>query len=420
MGFPFLAAKRLASIECIAQKLTTPVSVVVPVFNHPKELQRCVESILFHTRIPFDLILIDDCSPDPAIEAVLEKYRACDAVRVLCNARNEGFVRSANAGIRATSHDVVLLNSDTEVTPRWLQKLTVAAYSDSKVATVTPFSNAAGAFSVPEIGINAPIPFPFTVLKMARLIERLSDYVYPQVPTGNGFCMYIKRQTLDEIGEFDEENFGRGYGEENDFCMRALKAGWRHIIDDSLFIYHRGNSSFGQEKQTLLHRHRETLNRLYPEYTGLVDEFISSPSINALRSRIGDRLKNGAPDLCLDKARLLLLLDQDSGAAPMTNADLLSRFSDTHQCFLLASNGTEMTLSAWEGDQSVEKQRWQIPGSPSAKNHGNVAADQICFQILTTLGIDLVHIRDPFKHSFDAPLLCRQLGIPVVLDGGGS
>ena len=103
----------------------------------------------------------------------------------------------------------------------------------------------------------------------------------------------------------------------------------------------------------------------------------------------------------------------------MTNADLLSGFSDTHQCFLFASTVTEMTLSAWEDDQSVEKQRWRIPGSSSAKNRGNAAAGQIYFQVLTTLGIDLVHIRDLFKHSFDALLLCRQLGIPVVLDGGG-
>ncbi len=194
-------------IDRITAALTAPVSIVVPVYNSPEELQRCVDSVFLHTKTPFELILVDDCSPDPAIGVLLEKYKAANAVRVLRNPINLGFVRSANAGMRASQQDVVLLNSDTEVTPRWLQKLTIAAYSDPKVATVTPFSNAAGAFSVPEIGVDAPIPFPFTILKMARLTERLSSHAYPWVPTGNGFCMFIKRQVLAEIGDFDEAEF---------------------------------------------------------------------------------------------------------------------------------------------------------------------------------------------------------------------
>ena len=285
------------SIDRITAHLTAPVSIVVPVYNSPEKLQRCVDSVLFYTKTPFELILIDDCSPDPAIGALLEKYKADNAVRVLRNPINQGFVRSANAGMQASRHDVVLLNSDTEVSPRWLQKLTIAAYSGPKVATVTPFSNAAGAFSVPEIGVDAPIPFPFTVLKMARLTERLSSYTYPEVPTGNGFCMYIRRSVIDQIGGFEEEHFGRGYGEENDFCMRASKAGWRHIIDDSLFVYHRGGSSFKGERERLLKKNRATLDRLHPDYTGLVREFTTSSKINPLRSAIGERLRTGASDL---------------------------------------------------------------------------------------------------------------------------
>lgn len=99
----------------------------------------------------------------------------------------------------------------------------------------------------------------------------------------------------------------------------------------------------------------------------------------------------------------------------MTNADLVSQLSGTHQCFMLTSTGLEMILSAWENDRSVEKQRWKLTGPWSAKNYCNAAARKVYFQVLTGLGIDLVHIRHLFKHSFDAPLLCRQLGIPVVL-----
>jgi len=403
------------SIERITHQLTTPVSIVIPIYNNPDELRRCLESVLLHTHTPFELILVDDCSPDPAIGSILETYATHGAIRVIRSPVNQGFVRSANLGLQATQRDVVLLNSDTEVTPRWLQKLTIAAYSDLKIATVTPFSNAAGAFSVPQIGVNAPIPFPFTVLKIARLTERVSSRVYPGVPTGNGFCMYIKREALNQVGGFDEENFGRGYGEENDFCMRATKAGWRHIIDDSLLVYHRGNSSFGEEKQALLKENRQTLDRLHPTYTGLVREFTNSPEINAIRASIGERLARDAFDLQLEKPRMLFILQEGGGGVPMTNTDLVSKISATHECYLLSSTGSQMILRAWENGQLVDKKRWSLPGVWSAKDHSNPAAQRIYFEVLTGLGIDLVHIRHLFKHSFDAPFICKQLGIPVVL-----
>jgi GT2 family glycosyltransferase/glycosyltransferase involved in cell wall biosynthesis len=403
------------SIDRITDQLTKIVSIVIPVYAGPEDLRRCIDSVLLYTNTPFQLTLIDDCSPDPAIGALLESYKAHSSFRIIRNPVNQGFVRSANTGMRATQRDVVLLNSDTEVTPHWLRKLKMAAYSDAKVATVTPFSNAAGAFSVPEVGVNAPIPFPFTPLKMARLTERLSSCAYPEVPTGNGFCMYIKRAVLEEVGFFDEQNFGRGYGEENDFCMRARKAGWRNVIDDSLFIYHRGNSSFGEEKQALLQMNRPTLDRLHPTYTGLVREFTSSPAINLIRARIGERLAKGASDLHLEKPRLLFILHEGSGGVPMTNADLISKISETHQCFLLTSTGPQMILRAWEDGQAVEKEKWKLEGVWSARNYSDPVVRRIYLQVLAGLGIDLVHIRHLFKHSFDAPFLCKQLGIPVVL-----
>ncbi|HEY4282549.1 MAG TPA: glycosyltransferase, partial [Chthoniobacterales bacterium] len=414
---PFVGLREFdnQSVERITHRLAEIVSIVIPIYNSPEELRRCLESVFLHTRTPFELILVDDCSPDPAIATVLATYETRSEVRVIRSSTNQGFVRSANIGLQATQNDVVLLNSDTEVTPGWLQKLTIAAYSNPKIATVTPFSNAAGAFSVPKMGVNAPIPFPFTVVKMGRLTERVSSRAYPDVPTGNGFCMFIKREALEQIGLFDEENFGRGYAEENDFCMRARKRGWRHIIDDSLFIYHQGSSSFGEEKQALLKQNRETLDRIHPEYTGLVREFTNSADINALRACIGDQLKDGAMDLEPNKPRVLVILHEGGGGVPVTHEDLARRIGDTHQCFELTSTGSELILRAWQGCRAVEKQRWKLPGKWSAKNYRNEAARRVYFQVLTGLGIDLVHIHHLFKHSFDPPRLCRQLGIPVVL-----
>ena len=71
------------------------------------------------------------------------------------------------------------------------------------------------------------------------------------IPTGVGFCMYIRRACLDEIGLFDAETFGRGYGEENDFCMRAAAAGWRNVLAGDVFVYHEGAVSFSGERLAL-------------------------------------------------------------------------------------------------------------------------------------------------------------------------
>ena len=402
------------SMERIIAQLANPVSIVVPVYNGVEQVRGCVESILAETRTPFELILVDDASSDPAVADLLSNYALHGAIRVLRNQSNQGFVHSANVGMMASRHDVVLLNSDTEVSPRWLAKLIIAAYSNPKIATVTPFSNAAGAFSVPEIGVNAPIPFTFNRLKMARLTERVSSRIYPDVPTGNGFCIYIKRAVLDEMGYFDEENFGRGYGEENDFCMRARKRGWRHIIDDSLFIYHRGNSSFGEEKQKLLDQHCQTMNQLHPEYPALVRKFTRSPEINAMRDRIGGALKNGAISLELGKARLLVIRYEASSGVPMINANLVRGFDDTHQCFLLTSTDSEMILRAWQEGCAIEQQRWQLAGKWLARNCQHELVRRIYFQVITGLGTDLVHISRLFKHASVASDLCGPLGIPVV------
>ena len=117
-----------------------------------------------------------------------------------------------------------MLNSDTIVTYKWLQKLKFAAYSDSKIATVTPVSNNAGAFSVPVINKDNIIDEELGIQGTANIVEKISDNVLIDVPTGNGFCMYIKQEALRDVGPLDLL-YGKGYGEENDFCMRLVNAG---------------------------------------------------------------------------------------------------------------------------------------------------------------------------------------------------
>ena len=193
--------------------------------------------------------------------ARIRASRRCSSVtagsrtsRVLVDERTLGFTATVNRGFdqAVADSDVVVLNSDTEVPPRWLEQLMIAAYEEREIGTVTPVSNNAGAFSVPEIDADNALPPGFAPDDVARLVAQDPALVRLRAPTGSGFCLYVKRACLDSVGRFDEEHFPRGYGEENDFCMRASALGWSHAVDDATWVLHHRESSFGEEKAALV------------------------------------------------------------------------------------------------------------------------------------------------------------------------
>jgi GT2 family glycosyltransferase len=181
--------------------------------------------------------------------------------------------------------DVVLLNSDTIVTPTWLNALRASAYSKPKIGTVTAMSDNAGAFSFPKQGVANPKPEDMShdVYAM-RLIDRTLDCAFPEVPTGSGFCMYIRRDLINEIGAFDEVLFPRGYGEENDFCMRALNVGWKNVVTSWSFVFHVRTASFKGEKEALVKAGVDVVTKRYPDYAKQVKEAFAGADMNALRS----------------------------------------------------------------------------------------------------------------------------------------
>lgn len=222
------------------------VVVIVPVYGAPVLVERCIESVLRHSGAHARLIVIDDASPDPAIAPLLARYRNRPGIELLRNDSNRGFTATANRGMaRAARADVVLLNADTEVGPNWLAGLRRAAYSASDIGTVTAVSDNAGAFSVPELERYCPWPAAWSFAQASRALWQHAGLVYPSMPTGNGFCLYIRRAALDAVGAFDEQAFAEGYGEENDFCQRAQAAGFRDLIAGNVFVAHARSQSFG-------------------------------------------------------------------------------------------------------------------------------------------------------------------------------
>src|SRR5690348_14101894 len=205
-------------VDCAAPD----VAIVVPVYGAADAVERCLDSVIEYTTGRARLILIDDASPGDAITALLARYAARANVTLLRNAVNRGFTATANRGMsEAGRADVVLLNADTQVGPNWLVGLRRAAYCADDVATATAVSDNAGAFSVPELERENPLPAHWSVADAARALWQSAGLDYPELPTGNAFCMYIRRSVIDAVGALDEAAFPQGYGEENDFCQRA-------------------------------------------------------------------------------------------------------------------------------------------------------------------------------------------------------
>jgi GT2 family glycosyltransferase len=244
------------------------IAIIVPVYNAPAAVARCLASVLKHTTGNARLIVIDDASTDPAITPLLARHAGLRGIDVLANDRNLGFTATVNRGMEMAGRaDVVLLNADTEVGPNWLTGLRRAAHSRDDIATATAVSDNAGAFSVPELEHENAWPPIWSLDQTARALWQNAGHAYPALPTGNGFCMYIRRDVLDAVGVFDAEAFPQGYGEENDFCQRAAAAGYRHVIAGNVFVHHERSLSFGIERREALGRSgMQVLRERWPHY----------------------------------------------------------------------------------------------------------------------------------------------------------
>lgn len=263
------------------ESMVLTVDVIIPVYGAPSALRACLASVVAHTDLArHRLVLVVDGPQDAEVESIVGNFSP------LRNETRLGFTGSVNRGMGGSTNDVVLLNSDTVVTPRWLEKLTDAAYSAPDIGTVTPLSNNATICSVPRGFEENLLPNGFDVASFAALVEQVSARSYPRIPTGVGVCLYIRRAVLDEVGLFDAENFPMGYGEENDFCLRASKRGWVHIADDATFIYHAGHASFGESRKALQRRAYATMRRLHPRYMATIAETMRHDPLAEVRARI--------------------------------------------------------------------------------------------------------------------------------------
>jgi GT2 family glycosyltransferase len=261
------------------------VSVIIPVYRDLGATRKCLESV-FNSDMPStaSVTVINDRSPEPELSAYCRNFAAKAGWRFIENSDNLGFVKTANCGFALDPDaDILLLNSDTEVSGDWLQRLCACAYRHTNIGTVTPFSNNGTICSYPVFPIANPIPASWTIQELDNVFRSANKGEYCEIPTAVGFCMFIKRSCLTETGFFDEINFGQGYGEECDFSLRASAIGWKNVIAADVFVYHEGAASFASESTDRKRRADEVMRDLHPAYHQLVSDFLQSDPLSTFR-----------------------------------------------------------------------------------------------------------------------------------------
>ncbi len=398
------------------------ITVVVPVYNAYEQIKCCVESVIKCTHIDYRLLLIDDASTDSRILPMLTDFQKRNShIDLVMNAENQGYTRTVNIGCKQVFGDVVLLNSDTVVTDRWLTKLRAAANSNSNVATVTALSNAAGAFSVPLQNEINQLPEQVTVSDMGRYVEHLSERLYPEAPTGNGFCMYINREVFDTIGYFDERRFPRGYGEENDFCMRARHSGFVHVIDDSTFVFHERNASFGDEKKQLMEQARKELHNQYPEYRSMVAEWLSHDPLKCLRNSLSHLMDQKIADSQALRAKvskrqhILFVLHDADGGTKLTSNELAQETALEFNVSILRCGIRKWWLEEITPDGFREIQSWNFENSWRIQDRSDRARIQAFEDVLKEQEIHLVHFRHFIANEPEIVEVSQKFGCRTVL-----
>jgi GT2 family glycosyltransferase len=412
-------------------RITLPVSrnqlidVIVPVQGPPEVFARCAESLARHvdpSRHTVTVVL-DGPQPDDVHTAIDRLRAAGQAVRVERHGRIHGFVISCNRGMRASDRDVVLLNSDTRVTAGWLDRLANAAYSDPKIATVTPFSNNASICSVPITLAENTVPAGYDVDSFAALVGDVSRAEYPRIPTGVGMCLYIKRQVINEIGLFDEA-FGPGYGEEVDFCQRASARGYVHVLDDATYIFHEGSRSFGVRSGPRIWRAEQRLRLRYPRYRALIADFLRRDPLAAARARVraAIRTRTGVPP---GQPRILHLVD---GWPPFADhqAALDARTLALHQAqsrevmvYARTTDSDRALGSVVEHDDNGIRVRLVVnnhtphnPLSRAAVHSRRLVTDFTRF--VDEVRPASIHVHDLSAHCASLLAVVRRRGIPIV------
>lgn len=397
------------------------VDIIIPIYNAFDELVRCIDSVEKWTDLEKNrLILINDNSPDGRIAEFLDQISKKNII-VIHNRENKGFSANINIGmLQSEDNDVILLNSDTVVTHKWVEKIVACAYSDRTIATVTPLSNNATLCSVPIFCEENVIPEGYSVDEYAELIENISIKKYPRIPVAHGFCMFIKREVIRKIGSFDEKTFERGYGEENDFCYRASEVGFCHAMCDDTFILHTGTSSFvSEEKRKYIEAHEKILDARYPDLMQSVRVHCEQNPNRMIQENVKlwtrlNKRKKRKTLMYLVQADFRKGAKDNVGGTQLHVKDLTMKLREAFDIVVVARDGFYLNLTLYTKEEEFFF-RYYIGLKESYTQFYSEKFALIFKKILVNFGVDCVHIHHTLGLSLEMFYKAVERNIPVFV-----
>lgn len=259
--------------------VTKKVTIVIPVYKDWSTLKLCISSLKSCVSDRNKVLLINDMGPDwEKIENnILSEIEGYENFQYFRNDKNLGFVKTCNRAVFELDHsenDILLLNSDTEVTPGFLEEMQSVLYAAEKHGVVCPRSNNATLLTIP---VKNELNRNITASESYSVYLQIKDSLPKQqvMPTGVGFAFLIKRELIKQYGLFDEI-YSPGYNEENDFCMRINQYGFNVLMANRAYVFHHESRSFGEKKHKLDEEHARILSKRYPYYWNRVDLYFSA------------------------------------------------------------------------------------------------------------------------------------------------
>ena len=265
------------------------IDIIIPVYNGYEYLEALFDSLEKYTTLPHRLIVVNDCSPDENVRPyLLKRLKKHPTAIFIDHENNQGFVKSVNEAYSHTLSHFLILNTDTELPAFWMERLMYPIIHMEKVASTTPFTNSGQIASFPEFIADNEIFEGMAVNALDKVFRNVNaEHFYEAIPTGVGFCMGVNRDLVQEIGFFEEESFGKGYGEENDWCQRAIQKGYRNLLVPNLFVYHKHGGSFSaEEKARLMQGNAIKLLEKHPHYDKDIQAYVKKDPHALLRKML--------------------------------------------------------------------------------------------------------------------------------------